>query len=484
MRDVVALGERAWRFAIAEASDRKALLDALRGMSGVVDVVIAEGSGAVWFEEGEREAVRSALERESETITTTTTTTRLHHVRIAYDGEDLAEVARTIGATVEQVVDWHAAATYDVAMLGFMPGFAYLRGLDERLVLPRREQPRTRVPARSVAIAAGYTGIYPSPSPGGWHLLGEAIDLVPFDEHGAAFAVGDRVRFEPVARSSAVTSQAAPVVAAAAGRRGLEVTAVRAPALLVDRGRRGHMHEGIPHGGPLVRSTFASANAAVGNGPDACGVELYGAIDVVARGGSVTIADAHGPRVLADGEPTTVAPAPSARVGYLAVSGGIDVPAFLGSRTTLLSAQRGGWNGRPLARGAFLAVGNGSTGASSGRSADTLAPDAPIAILAGPDVDPTALAALLAATFTVAPASDRTGTRLLGPALPGSVHSAGDRRSAPMTRGAIELTPAGAIVLGPDHPTTGGYPVIAVLRQEAQDSFFTRPLGATVRLTI
>ncbi len=482
MKEVVALGDRAWRFAIAEGSDRKGLLALLRATPGVTDVVIAEGKGAVWFADGDRERVKVAIERAVEREGSPSASATLHTVRVVYDGDDLGDVARVVGATVAQIVAWHAAATYDVAMLGFMPGFAYLRGLDERLVLPRLVTPRTRVPARSVAIAAGYTGIYPSPSPGGWHLLGEALDFVPFDAHGAAFAIGDQVRFEPVARPIAATSQVARVLASAPGRRGLEVTAVRAPALLVDRGRPGHMHEGVPRGGPLVRSAFTSANASVGNGPEACAIELYGALDVVARGGRVTIADAQGPRVLAEGEAITVAPVPSARVGYLAVHGGIDVPAFLGSRTTLLSAQRGGLNGRPLVRGAFLVAGDATSTSSSNHGATTLlAGDAPLAIVPGPDLDPALLAALLAASFAIAPASDRTGTRLLGPPLPGSMHHAPDRRSAPMARGAIELTPSGPIVLGPDHPTTGGYPVIAVLREHAQDAFFARPLGATVR---
>jgi KipI family sensor histidine kinase inhibitor len=95
-----------------------------------------------------------------------------------------------------EVVAAHSAPTYVVVTLGFQPGFAYLRGIDPRLVLPRRATPRPRVPALSVAIAGPYAGVYPFESPGGWHLLGTAIDFVPFDpEHGAALAVGDRVRF-------------------------------------------------------------------------------------------------------------------------------------------------------------------------------------------------------------------------------------------------------------------------------------------------
>ena len=84
--------------------------------------------------------------------------------------------------------------TYEVAFLGFLPGFAYLTGIDPALALPRRATPRPRVPAGALAIAAGYAGIYPIASPGGWHLLGTA--LVPvWDDEGPRFAPSDRVRF-------------------------------------------------------------------------------------------------------------------------------------------------------------------------------------------------------------------------------------------------------------------------------------------------
>ncbi|GGQ96295.1 5-oxoprolinase subunit B family protein [Kitasatospora griseola] len=99
-------------------------------------------------------------------------TTETVRIPVRYDGPDLAEVAARTGLTERQVVERHTAAHYRVAFCGFAPGFAYLTGLDPQLRLPRRTEPRTRVPAGTVAVADEYTGIYPSPSPGGWHLLG------------------------------------------------------------------------------------------------------------------------------------------------------------------------------------------------------------------------------------------------------------------------------------------------------------------------
>jgi KipI family sensor histidine kinase inhibitor len=98
---------------------------------------------------------------------------------------------------VDEVIDLHTGADYAVAFTGFAPGFAYLTGLPEPLRQPRLDQPRTRVPAGSVAVAGEFTGIYPRSSPGGWRLLGHT-DTVLFDsraEPAALLAPGDRVRF-------------------------------------------------------------------------------------------------------------------------------------------------------------------------------------------------------------------------------------------------------------------------------------------------
>ena len=93
-------------------------------------------------------------------------------IDVVYDGDDLAEVAEHVGLSADAVVKRHTAARYTVEFCGFSPGFAYLGGLDPALRIPRRDSPRTRVPAGSVAIAADYSCVYPSSSPGGWHLLG------------------------------------------------------------------------------------------------------------------------------------------------------------------------------------------------------------------------------------------------------------------------------------------------------------------------
>ena len=126
--------------------------------------------------------------------------TVLHEIPIWYAGEDLQVVAEACALSCEAVIDLHSAVEYRVGAIGFAPGFAYLGELDARLALPRRRNPRIRVPAGSLAIAERQTAIYPQASPGGWHLLG----LCPwplFDAQAdppCRMALGDRVRFVPV----------------------------------------------------------------------------------------------------------------------------------------------------------------------------------------------------------------------------------------------------------------------------------------------
>jgi KipI family sensor histidine kinase inhibitor len=93
-------------------------------------------------------------------------------IDVVYDGADLDEVARLTGLTTEQVVAAHTATPWRVGFGGFAPGFAYLIGGDGRLEVPRQSEPRTRVPAGSVALAGEFSAVYPRESPGGWQLIG------------------------------------------------------------------------------------------------------------------------------------------------------------------------------------------------------------------------------------------------------------------------------------------------------------------------
>ena len=116
-------------------------------------------------------------------------------VSVRFDGPDLAEVAQAVGSSTDQVIADLLAAELSVAFCGFVPGFAYLVGVPGHLQLPRRATPRTRVEPGSLAIAGEYAGIYPTASPGGWHLIGstDAVLWDPARTDPALLAPGCRV---------------------------------------------------------------------------------------------------------------------------------------------------------------------------------------------------------------------------------------------------------------------------------------------------
>lgn len=134
-------------------------------------------------------------------------------VPVCYGGDlgpDLAGVAAQLGCSEADVIALHTSREYRVFVVGFVPGFAYMGPVDERLALPRRSNPRTGVPAGSVAIAAGQTGIYPMETPGGWHLLGRT-HVRPFDatrSQPVLFRPGDRVTFRAIPRAEFEAGQA------------------------------------------------------------------------------------------------------------------------------------------------------------------------------------------------------------------------------------------------------------------------------------
>ena len=140
---------------------------------------------------------------------------RCHEIPVCYGGlhgPDLQTLADHLGLATQALIARHAAATYRVAMIGFAPGFPYLLGLDPALAAPRRRDPRSRVPAGSVAIGGAQTGIYPADLPGGWQLIGRT-PLRLFDalaQPPSLLAPGDRVSFRPIDAAAFAALDAGP----------------------------------------------------------------------------------------------------------------------------------------------------------------------------------------------------------------------------------------------------------------------------------
>jgi KipI family sensor histidine kinase inhibitor len=428
-------------------------------------------------------------------------------IPVIYDGPDLTEVAELTGLTVAEVIARHQAGEYRVGWLGFSPGFGYLTGLDPALAaVPRLATPRVSVPAGSVAIAGGIAAVYPAASPGGWLLVGRTTARMwdPERDPPALLAPGMRVRFRAVTPPAPPASAAhdpgvgaPPEAQETPGSRTGPVEIVRPGPLatIQDLGRIGYAHLGVPRSGAADTASLRRANRLVGNADGAAGLEFtlgraelrFHADAVVAVTGAVaavTVAAGKGgaPREARSDSMLAVPAGSVLRLGapvaglrsYLAVRGGIDVPAVLGSRSADLIS---GLGPRPLRAGDRLPVG---TGAVPGGLDD--APEIPGGLVspgmpAGPDAvvdlrvlagprddwfDSVALQTLTGEPYRVTPASNRTGLRLAGGVLARA--RAGELPSEGMVRGAIEVPHDGQpILLLADHPATGGYPVIAVV---------------------
>lgn len=517
---------------------------AARGFPGVVDVVPGARSVLVVTEPGNWDLAE--LARQISALPATPAPARDRptvEIPVSYDGPDLAEVARLSGLSVAEVIARHQAAEYRVGWLGFAPGFGYLTGLDPALAqVPRLDTPRLSVPAGSVAIAGGLAAVYPAASPGGWQLLGRTFARLwdPAGQPPAVLSPGTRVRFRaaepPAAEPQAAEFQAdaEPQAEAPGDPRWLagpvEVLRPGPLATVQDLGRTGYGHLGVPRGGAADADSLRRANRLVGNPDGAAGLEFtlgraalrFHADAVVAVTGApapLTITagpdtaspDTTGPGSTGPGtgDPGTAsagareaesdaalivpagcvlrlgAPGTGLRT-YLAIRGGIDGPAVLGSRSADLLS---GLGPRPLRAGDRLPVGPTGPGSpvgpaptapardhNHGTSAAAGAGDAPagddspggivtLRITVGPRddwFDPAALRALTGAAYRVTPASNRTGLRLAGPAVTRSRR--GELPSEGMVAGALQVPPDGQpILLLADHPATGGYPVIAVV---------------------
>jgi KipI family sensor histidine kinase inhibitor len=440
---------------------------------------------------------------------------------VRYDGPDLAEVAALTGLTEAEVVRRHAAATYTVAFGGFMPGFAYLTGLDPVLHVPRRATPRERVPAGAVAVAGEYAAVYPASTPGGWRLLGTCdVPLFHVDhDPPALLRPGARVRFVPVpggpvpgdpadpapapatvASAASAASPASPALPPPSGRAVVEVLAPGVLTLVQDAGRPGLAAVGVGRSGAADRGALRLANRLVGNRADAAVLEvLLGGTELTfPAGGVVALAGAEvpawvGARPVAPHTATRVPPGGVLRLGHatrglrvtVAVRGGVAVPPVLGSRA---ADQLSGIGPAPLRAGDVLPVG------AAVQDAAQPWPDPPRAwpaagepvvlrVRPGPRLDrfPAGVLDRLCATpWTVTPASNRVAVRLDGPPLPRL--DRGELPSEPLVPGAVQVPPDGLpVVFGADHPVTGGYPVPAVVEAASVDAAAQLRPGDAVR---
>ncbi|MDR7486702.1 MAG: 5-oxoprolinase subunit PxpB [Armatimonadota bacterium] len=427
---------------------------------------------------------------------------RLIEVPVVYGGAagpDLEEVASACGLQPDDVIRLHSEPLYLVYMLGFAPGYPYLGLLPAPLRLPRRAAPRLRVPAGSVAIADQFSGIYPQETAGGWHLVGRT-PLVLFDPARTPpflLRPGDRVRFVPV-RDAA--PQAAPARSPVRPHRPtFEVLQPGLMSTVQDLGRVGWRRFGVPWSGALDRAALVAANAALGNGPDAAALELtfpgptlrvLEAAEIAVAGADLDARlngsplDLEDPVAVRPGDVVTFEAPRRGQWAYLAVVGGIDVPAVFGSRATYARGGLGGVAGRMLRAGDVLGRGEGASGSRRrGPSVAAPPPSGPIRVIMGPQAggfSVQAEAALLSQPFEATVHRDRSGMRLRGPVL--GHRGRAEILSDALLPGAIQVPAEGQpIVILADGPTTGGYAKIAFVIDADLDRVAQIVPGGTVR---
>lgn len=195
------LGERAFLVRFPNEAMSAAWVEAARAQTpqAIEEIVLAYDTAAVFFsaEPTEVKALENWIRGVAANPRSESPPGRLITLPVLYDGDDLEPVAQRLSLPVETVIALHQQPTYHVYAVGFRPGFPYAGYLKEPLAgLPRRDSPRSRVPAGSVAVAGRQTGVYPEESPGGWHLLGRTpLRIVDLATGRFAIRAGDRLRF-------------------------------------------------------------------------------------------------------------------------------------------------------------------------------------------------------------------------------------------------------------------------------------------------
>lgn len=443
---------------------------------------------------------------------------RLVEIPVRYDGEDLEEVSRLTGLSVDEVIQRHTESEFAVAFCGFAPGFGYLVGGDQLLHVPRRQTPRTRIPAGAVALAGAFSGVYPQASPGGWQIIG-VTPLKMWDtmrEPPALLQPGTRVRFYDLAKrpmaATPASRESETKIDDAAGDDGRKnrftVLAAPMPALFQDLGRLGQTGQGVSASGALDQAALKAANRVVGNAAATACLEItFGGFSFESSGRAtialagapcpVTVRDRAGssfeaatcqPIPLETGDVVTLGHPPKGMRSYLAVRGGFEVKPVLGSAATDTLAVVGP---PPVSTGAVLPISEPAAPMESvsldelpfaklPAAGDTVTLD----IVVGPRTDwftEAALDQLCNQDWLVTPQSNRVGIRLAGETPLERIDRA-ELPSEGTATGAIQVPHSGQPVLFlADHPLTGGYPVIGTVAEYHVDLAGQIPVNAKIR---
>ena len=448
-------------------------------LPGICDVVVSPDRITVIYDPLVIHCVDTFVASLKEAVTqqhSPVTAGSLYEVPVCYEndtGADLDTVCRHHGINARTLIDLHTKPKYLVTAIGFVPGFPYLAGLPKKLETPRLSTPRRQVPAGSVGIGGSQTGVYPFPTPGGWHLIGQT-DMKFFDQNSSSPALlqpGDNVRFHKTKRVNTPPDQSLATTHKCGTTKNISVLEPGMMTTVQDLGRSGFRSSGVPYSGAADRVSAILANSIVGN-PDHAAVLEYTLLGPSLRFEADTVIAVVGtehdsipslrPIHINRGDTIEIGHASRGCRGYLAVAGGVCVPPVLNSSSTYLPATFGGFGGRPLRAGDQLSIGKPlvapTSFAWSVHNELIAFPSNPCTLRILPEfLGSTRRLPIPDTPFSVTAQSDRMGIRLRG-ALPQALSTMISRAVLP---GTVQLPPDGnPIILLCDAQTIGGYPVL------------------------
>lgn len=475
---------------------------------------------------------------------------RIITIPVCYETEefapDLRKVAEHANLSTKEVIRIHSSTDYLIYMMGFLPGFPYLGGMEKCLETPRLETPRTKIPAGSVAIGGAQTGLYPVESPGGWNIIGRT-PLKLFDLNRNLhflYNSGDKIRFEPISRKefedfdvyaendwlwkngfeAEAVQHSHSVVA---GRKkphekniphyecdgGIKILVAGLLTTIQDAGTTGFQKYGISQSGAMDEISFVLANAICGNQENAACLEttLSGPsirfvtdCDFAITGAVFSNASLNGKPVEMNkkihanaGEVLNCGFASKGLRSYIAFAGGILVPEVFGSRSTNLKSKIGGYKGRKLETNDELAIGFRKSRSFSGAVSSTVTiPASSGSASGGSEIlvldcikssqfdffSEESVKIFTSSVYTITPESDRMGIRFQGQNI---MCGKTDIISDAIPFGAVQITSAGLpVVMAADRQTTGGYAKIACVKKESMCALAQAAPGTKVQFYI
>ena len=508
-----------------------------KDIAGVLEVLPTYCSVSIYFDEAIcqisllKDLAQKALQKSEEEKTESTDSARTITIPVCYEDQefapDLEKVALHAKLSKEEVIKLHSSSDYLIYMMGFLPGFPYLGGMNPRLETPRLETPRTKIPAGSVAIGGAQTGLYPVESPGGWNIIGRT-PLRLFDVKRKPFFLyeaGDKIRFLPITREEFKNFDESLWLAQVAGKSEASIETsdnaadskevyecgggikILEPGLLTsiqDSGITGFQKYGIGQSGAMDQISFALANKICGNEKNAACLEttLAGPLIRFVTACDFAITGAVFENATLDGMRIEMNKKISAKAGsllscgfaskglrsYIAFSGGLLVPKVFRSSSTNLKSKIGGYMGRKLQADDQLAIG-------INKKNPLLVPDNKSTEGFTENKDVLLLDCIKSSQFdffqekivkkftdsiyTVSAESDRMGIRFTGPGLECGKT---DIISDAIPFGAVQITSAGLpVVMAADRQTTGGYAKIACVTKASMCRLAQALPGTKVR---